>query len=177
MTSQTGLQCMAWIFRASDFSGSLIQFGSIKLGFWVTCISYYFKRDNCMRVHVFVLLYKCTQSVTWHCIHTVVDCGQPQPLNNGQINTSSGTTYLSVATYSCAKGYWLNGPTTRTCTVAGIWSHTTPSCDREFQVPSYSQLKIILLCIQLLIVEYSRAPFEWFCWHISRDSFQQHCYL
>ena len=61
---------------------------------------------------------------------TVVDCGVLS-VTNGQVNTSSGTTYNQVATYSCDTGYNLVGSLTRTCQVNGSWSFTAPVCECE----------------------------------------------
>ena len=58
----------------------------------------------------------------------IVDCGQLDPITNGQI-TQPITTYGSSATYSCDSGYTLNGPNSRTCQADGYWSGSEPSCD------------------------------------------------
>ena len=64
--------------------------------------------------------------------HTVVDCGPLTNPLNGQVNTSSGTTYNEVAAYSCDPGYYIIGSSSRTCQVNGAWNSTVPSCEREF---------------------------------------------
>ncbi len=50
---------------------------------------------------------------------------------NGQVSTSSGTTFMNTATYTCDDGYNLNGALDRTCQANGNWSLTAPTCDRE----------------------------------------------
>ncbi len=50
---------------------------------------------------------------------------------NGLVSTSSGTTFMNTATYTCDDGYTLNGVSTRTCQANGTWSLTAPTCDRE----------------------------------------------
>ena len=46
---------------------------------------------------------------------------------NGRVSLS-GTTYTSVATYSCDSGYDLMGNDTRTCLGTGNWSGGEPTC-------------------------------------------------
>ena len=61
---------------------------------------------------------------------TAVDCGS-LTVPNGKVSTSSGTTFMNTATYTCDDGYTLNGTSTRTCQASGTWSLTAPTCDRE----------------------------------------------
>ncbi len=58
-------------------------------------------------------------------IITAVDCG-PLTVTNGQISTSSGTTFMNTATYTCDDGYTLNGVSDRTCQADRTWSLTAP---------------------------------------------------
>ena len=60
--------------------------------------------------------------------HTVVNCEALTRPPNGQVDTSSGTTYNQVATYSCDTGYNLVGSSSRTCQTNGMWSSTAPVC-------------------------------------------------
>ncbi len=66
---------------------------------------------------------------------------------NGMLDTSSGTTFMNTATYSCDDGYGLMGDMTRTCQSDGIWSLTAPTCRGEsvgfFIVLYYSVLTAI----------------------------------
>ena len=63
-------------------------------------------------------------------LYTVaVDCGSLDDPTDGAVNTSSGTTFMMNATYSCDFGYNLNGVTTRTCQATGDWSGGDPTCD------------------------------------------------
>ena len=57
-----------------------------------------------------------------------VDCGNLNHPTNGHVDTSSGTTYASVAEYSCDVGYSLNGPRYRMCEADGHWAHQPPVC-------------------------------------------------
>ena len=59
-----------------------------------------------------------------------VDCGGLDIIN-GYISYSTGTTYNSVATYSCDTGYELQGGQTRTCQNNGTWSGDMPSCQSK----------------------------------------------
>ncbi len=61
----------------------------------------------------------------------VVDCGALNDTANRQVSTSSGTTFMNTATYTCNIGYTLNGATIRTCQANGSWNLTPPTCDRE----------------------------------------------
>ena len=54
------------------------------------------------------------------------------PLANTQVDTSSGTTYLSVATYTCDTGYELaTGTDKRTCQSDSTWTTPEPFCTRR----------------------------------------------
>lgn len=56
------------------------------------------------------------------------DCGSLSDPENGNVNTSTGTTVGSEAVYSCNEGYDLNGPEIRSCSSDGTWSDTEPTC-------------------------------------------------
>ena len=57
--------------------------------------------------------------------HVVVDCGPLPDPDNGRVNTSSGTVFLSTATYSCNV---VTGASFRTCGADGLWSLSEPTC-------------------------------------------------
>ena len=65
---------------------------------------------------------------------TVVDCGDPGTLTNGQRSLPS-TTYNSVVTYTCDVGYTLQGSNSRTCQSDGQWSGSVPRCISELINP------------------------------------------
>ncbi|XP_064386182.1 sushi, von Willebrand factor type A, EGF and pentraxin domain-containing protein 1-like isoform X2 [Halichondria panicea] len=56
-----------------------------------------------------------------------VDCG-PLTIANGAVDTSSGTTFMMTATYTCNTGYTLIGANTRTCGGDGQWTPDAPTC-------------------------------------------------
>ena len=56
------------------------------------------------------------------------DCGPLTSIDNGNIAYSSGTTYLSVASFSCNPGYTKSSIITRTCMANKTWSNDTPHC-------------------------------------------------
>ena len=71
-------------------------------------------------------------SILFHVLHPAVNCGNPGTPSNGQ-RTGSSTTYNSVVTYTCNRGYTLiQGSNSRTCQSDGQWSGSLPRCDRKF---------------------------------------------
>ena len=68
---------------------------------------------------------------SFHTDIIVVDCGPLDNPLNGLVNTLSGTTYNSVAVYSCNEGHQLTERGLLTCMVNGQWSSLTPTCDRK----------------------------------------------
>ena len=61
--------------------------------------------------------------------YIAVDCG-PLTIANGAVDTSSGTTFMMTATYTCNTGYTLIGANTRTCGGDGQWTPDAPTCLR-----------------------------------------------
>ena len=62
--------------------------------------------------------------------YTVVDCGPPPELDNGNV-TFSSTLVDSVATYECDEDYFFDDDgtkTTRTCLDSGEWSNEDLLC-------------------------------------------------
>ena len=60
-----------------------------------------------------------------------VSCGLPNAPRNGRVDTSAGTSFGDVASYSCDTGYTLNGPAERTCQADGRWNGSVPTCESE----------------------------------------------
>ena len=60
-----------------------------------------------------------------------VSCGQLDAPSNGGVNTSDGTSFGDVASYSCVVGYTLNGPAERACQADRLWNGTEPTCESE----------------------------------------------
>ena len=58
----------------------------------------------------------------------ITDCGAITAPSNGSVSYSTGTTYLSEATFSCDTGYTLSAATTRICQADTSWSNTDPTC-------------------------------------------------
>ena len=54
-------------------------------------------------------------------LYTVVDCGPVADLINGQVNTSNGTIFGSVAVYTCNSGYRLSHQQVVMCGGNGVW--------------------------------------------------------
>ena len=64
-----------------------------------------------------------------HCTYFIaVDCGDLTDPSNGAVDTSSGTTFMMTATYTCNTGYTFIGDMTRTCQANAMWSLTAPTC-------------------------------------------------
>ena len=55
---------------------------------------------------------------------TAVDC-RPLTIANGAVDTSSGTTFMMTATYTCNTGYNIVGSQSRTCGPTGTSGATT----------------------------------------------------
>ncbi|XP_064386238.1 E-selectin-like [Halichondria panicea] len=58
----------------------------------------------------------------------IVNCGLLANPSNGAVDTSSGTTFMMTATYTCNTGYALVGANTRTCGSDGQWTPDAPTC-------------------------------------------------
>ncbi len=67
------------------------------------------------------------------CLHTyvllAVDCGSLNNTANGLVSTSSGTTFMMTANYTCNTGYNIVGSESRTCEASGVWSGEAPVCN------------------------------------------------
>lgn len=59
-----------------------------------------------------------------------VDCGSLEDPKDGTVSLT-GTTFISVATYSCDSDYVLMGDEARTCLETGLWSGSTPTCSKS----------------------------------------------
>ncbi|WAR13229.1 SVEP1-like protein, partial [Mya arenaria] len=74
----------------------------------------------------------CNATGQWdnplHTTCSLVDCFTPDEISNGNVFTSSMTTFGQNATYTCSEGYNLTGAHIRTCQGNGSWSFDTPSC-------------------------------------------------
>ncbi len=66
--------------------------------------------------------------------YIAVDCGSLTAPVNGKVVTSSGTTFMNLAAYSCNTGYNLVGVGTRMCIADGNWSPVAPVCQSELKV-------------------------------------------
>ena len=80
-------------------------------GFAFACITYSYKDSSC----------NCVLPVA-------VSCGPaPNAPENSQ-QSGSGTTFGSTVTYTCNRGYTLQGDNSSTCMANGQWSGRTPTC-------------------------------------------------
>ncbi len=62
-------------------------------------------------------------------ISLAVDCGPLNNTANGQVSTSSGTTFMMTATYTCNPGYALSSTDSRMCGASAVWSGAAPVCN------------------------------------------------
>ncbi len=60
-----------------------------------------------------------------------VSCGQPDIPSNGRVDTSAGTSFGDVASYSCDVGYTLIGSNETTCQADGQWNGSVATCESE----------------------------------------------
>ena len=68
---------------------------------------------------------------------TVLSCGTPSSLSNGQRHYSN-TTVGSTVTYTCNTGYRMTaGNSSRTCLFGGRWSGSHPTCSSEFTLVTF----------------------------------------
>ncbi|XP_052807840.1 uncharacterized protein LOC128236769 [Mya arenaria] len=66
------------------------------------------------------------QDIDISCI--VINCSLPRYLTHGSISVENGTTYRSVAVYSCEEGYMLDGMNSTQCQANGSWQDIDVSC-------------------------------------------------
>lgn len=72
-----------------------------------------------------------------HCslfVAQVIDCGAPPQTSNGQVSALT-TTFQSTASYTCNAGYEFASQEqqiTRMCQANGVWSDSTPQCQRTW---------------------------------------------
>ncbi|KAL9989269.1 hypothetical protein ACROYT_G003802 [Oculina patagonica] len=75
----------------------------------------------------------CQANGTWSGFQTLcnaVDCGQPQPLQNGSI-IGEETVYPNFMTYICDDGFILRGSPRIQCQTNGTWSKTSSFCQAK----------------------------------------------
>ena len=81
---------------------------------------------------------------------TAVDCG-PLAIINGAVDTSSGTTFMMTATYTCNTGYNIVGSESRTCGQTGFWSSTAPICESMLPMSVASHDFLLLTFVSELV--------------------------
>ena len=60
-----------------------------------------------------------------------MDCGSLSDPANGFVTTLKGTTFESLATYTCNEGFVLSSTASGTCLSSGHWSFTAPTCQPD----------------------------------------------
>lgn len=88
---------------------------------------------------------------------SAVDCGNPQPLQNGSI-VGNKTVYPNSVTHRCDEGFILHGSSRITCQTNGTWSKTSSYCEGKFYQlnPKQAQISSLFLaacgCNQDIVV-------------------------
>lgn len=76
---------------------------------------------------------------------SVITCSQPSTITNGRFTPLESYKYGQAVTYSCDKGYQLNGVSTIQCTEDGIFHPSPPQCEgkslRKYQRYDYVALR------------------------------------
>ena len=83
----------------------------------------------CVDLPAFCLFPVARYQESCNCVFSAaVSCGSaPDAPANGQ-RSVSGTSFESTVTYTCNRGYTLQGDSGRTCMANGQWSGRTPTC-------------------------------------------------
>lgn len=89
----------------------------------------------------------------------IVDCGHLDSPSDGVVNVTD-TCKNSIATYGCSLGYYLAGPSVRTCLLNGSWSGPNPVCNSELAAPvhhanSYGAVPIVCQSIPGIYIAYT----------------------
>ena len=66
-------------------------------------------------------------------INKVIECPTPDAPAKGNV-THSGKKLGDKASYTCGKGYILQGPIFRHCQLHGQWSQSMPQCIGKFAI-------------------------------------------
>ena len=78
------------------------------------------------------------------CCFLAVDCGRPQPLQNGSI-IGEKTVYPHFVNHTCDEGFILRGSPKIKCQTNGTWSKTISFCEGKDHV-------IMLPCDQIIFL-------------------------
>ena len=110
------------------------------------------------------------------CLHMnvllAVDCGSLNNIANGQVSTSSGTTFMMTATYTCNTGYNIVGSESRTCRASRVWSGEAPVCNCKMTyIHAY-----LVHCFDYFCFDYF-SPSDFFEQWINECHCQQFCLI
>ncbi len=84
-----------------------------------------------------------------HVCLLAVDCDSLNGPTNGAVDTSSGTTFMMTATYTCNTGYNIVGSERRTCGAngtSGVWLGEAPVCNCKSKQTDRQTLCLTFLC-------------------------------
>lgn len=102
---------------------------------------------------------------------SVVTCAQPSTIKNGKFTPLDSYEYEQTVTYSCNKGYKLQGASTIQCTEDGLFQPSPPQCEgkglRKPQRYDYVGLYFAWSFLQLLNLLYNQRKGK--LHHFSKD--------
>ena len=76
-----------------------------------------------------------------------MDCGSLSDPANGFVTTHGGTTFESLATYTCNEGFVLSSTGAGTCLSSGRWSFMAPTCESDSECLPFGKFgHCVLLC-------------------------------
>ena len=65
-------------------------------------------------------------------VHVAIKCGSLADPTNGQVDTSNGTFFGSVATFNCGIGYTLSHKQVVICGSDEMWHPASPICISKY---------------------------------------------
>ena len=83
-----------------------------------------FRTDACFLCNKQLAVVYLDDTAVEPCFFSVLDCGEPPPLENASIRSQNGTVFGSNVTYECSD----KSVKQRTCLASGNWSNVGSTC-------------------------------------------------